>query len=58
MEKNAAEATEMICSALRHGAMRHKTCKRWFQRFRNSNCDLFDRERPSQQKKFKDEELE
>ena len=48
----------MICSALGEGAVTHKTCKKWFQRFRNVDFDLSDRERPGQPKKFEDEELE
>ena len=58
LNKNPAEATEMICSALGEGAMTHKTSKKWFQRFRNSDFDLHDRERSGQSKKFEDEELE
>ena len=56
--KNAAEATEIICSALGESALTHKTCKKWFQRFRNGDFDLSYRERPGQPKKFEDEELE
>ena len=48
----------MICSALRKGAVIHKTCKKWFQRFYNGDFDLSDRERPGQPKKSEDEELE
>ena len=46
IEKNAAEAIEMICSALEESAMTHKAYKKWFQRFRNDDFDLCDRERP------------
>ena len=28
LKKNAAEATEMICSALEESAVTHKTCKK------------------------------
>ena len=48
----------MICSALGEVAVTHKTCKKWFQRFRNGNFDLSDRKRPGQPKKFEDKELE
>ena len=30
LKKNAADATENICSALGEGAVIHKTCKKWF----------------------------
>ena len=58
LKKNAAELNEMICSALREGAVTQKTCKKWFQKFRNGDFDLFDRERPGQLEKFEDEKLE
>ena len=58
LKKNAAEATEIICSALGEGAVTHKMCKKWFQRFRNGDFDLSVRERPGQTKKFEDNELE
>ena len=47
----------MICSALGEGAVTYKTCKKWFQRFRNGDFDLSVQERPGQPKKFEDEEL-
>ena len=53
LNKNPAEATEMICSALGEGAMTHKTSKKWFQRFRNGDFDLHDRERSGQSKNSK-----
>ena len=58
LKKNATEATATICSALREGAVTHKTYKKWFQRFRNLDFDLSDRERPVQPKKFENEELD
>ena len=50
----------MICSALGGATYVHKTCKKWFHRFRNGNGDFYlsDRETSGQPKKFKDEELE
>ena len=43
----------MICSALGEGVVTHKTCKNWFQRFRNGYFDFSDRERPGQSKSRK-----
>ena len=34
--------------------MTHKTCKKWFQKFRYGDFDLSDRERPGQPKKFEE----
>ena len=42
----------MIFSAVGDGAVKHKTCEKYFQIFRNSNFDLSDRERSGQPKKF------
>ena len=42
---------------LGEGAVTHKTCKKWFQRFRNGDIYLPNRERSGQPKKFEDEEL-
>ena len=58
LQKNAAAAAEMICSDLGEGAVTHKTCKKWYQRFRDGNFDISDRERPGQPKKFNDDELQ
>ena len=38
--------------------MKHKTCKKWFQKFRNGDFDLSNQERPDQPKKFEDEKLQ
>lgn len=35
-----------------------RTCRVWFERFRNDNFDLKDKERPGQPKKFEDVELQ
>ena len=57
-KKNSAEVSEMIGLALGEGALTDETCKKWFQRFRYGNFDLYYRQRPGQSKKFEDEELE
>ena len=51
IEKNVAETTEIICSALGEGTMMQKTCEKWFQRFHNGDFDLSERERRGQPKK-------
>ena len=57
LKKSAAEAQEMICSALGEGVISY-TCKKWFQRFKSGNFDLNDRKCPGQPKKVNNEELE
>lgn len=56
LKKNVVEA--MICAALDEDTVTHKMCKKWYQRFRNGDFDLSDRQRPGQPQKFDDEELE
>lgn len=58
VKKNAAEAMEMICSALGEDAVSYSTCSKWFQRFKDEDCNLQDEERSEQPKKVEDEELE
>jgi len=50
LKKNAAEAKEMICSAMSENAASYSTCKKWFQQFRDGNFDLQDGEHPDQKK--------
>jgi len=45
------------CCALGENAVSYNTCKKWLQKFRDSNFNLQDKEHPSQ-KKIEDEELE
>ena len=46
----------MICSALGEVVVTDKTCKKWFQGFRNGDFDLSDPEKPDQPKTFEDED--
>ena len=43
--------------ALGENAVSYNTCKKWLQKFRDSNFNLQDKEHP-RQKKIEDEELE
>ena len=58
LKKSAAEAQELICSALGDDAVSYSTCKKWFQRFKLGNFDLHDEERTGKAKLVEDEELE
>jgi histone-lysine N-methyltransferase SETMAR len=58
LKKSGAKAANMICSALGEDAVMHKTCKKWYQRFRSGDFELSNRERTGQPKKFDDDELE
>lgn len=58
LKKNAAKATEMICTVLGEGAVTYKTWKKWYQKFRNGDFDLTDKERMGAPTKFADEKLE
>ena len=55
LKKSAAEAQEMICSALGETAVSYSTCKK---RFKTGNFDFNEEKCPGQLKKINDEELQ
>lgn len=58
-KKKATEAHRLIveCYGEDH-ALSVKQCQKWFQRFKDGDFDISDKERPGQPKKFTDEALE
>lgn len=56
--KTAAEARRMLVETYGESAPSNTTCKEWFQRFKDGNFDLEDKERSGQPKKFQDDQLE
>lgn len=57
LKKSAAEAHRLLAEAYGDHALSHTQCYEWFQRFKNGDFDIQDKERPGQPKKFKDAEL-
>lgn len=58
LKKSAAESHRLLVECYGEHALSERQCCEWFQRFKNGDFDVCDKERPGQTKKFKDEELE
>lgn len=57
-KKSAAETYRMLVEVYGDHAPFNTTCKEWFQRFRNDDFDVGDKEHGKPPKKFEDAELE
>ena len=57
-KKSAAEAHRILVETYGDHALSERTCRDWFNRFKNDDFDVQDRERSGVPKKFEDEELE
>ena len=55
MKKSAAEAHRLLVEA--YGALSEKSCREWFQKFKNGEFDE-DKERSGRPKVYEDAELE
>jgi [histone H3]-lysine36 N-dimethyltransferase SETMAR len=58
LKKSAAESHRMLVEAYGDHALSEAACKRWFQRFRDNDFDVRNKERGKPPKKFEDTELE
>jgi len=57
MKKSAAETHRMLSNTY-EAAISERTCHEWFQRFKNGDFDVVDRNSGGREKVFKDAELE
>ncbi|EFN75393.1 hypothetical protein EAI_06177, partial [Harpegnathos saltator] len=57
-KKTAAEAHRTLVEAYRESAPTDKSCREWFRRFKSDDFSVDDKPRPSQPRKFEDEELQ
>ena len=57
MKKSAAEAHRMLSNTYSEAAISEKTCREWFQRFKNGDFDVEDRY-SGREKVFEGAELE
>ena len=57
MKKSAAEAHRMLSNTY-GAAISERTCREWFQRFKNGDFDVEDRHIGGREKVFEDAELE
>lgn len=58
LKKSAVEAHQMLKEAYSDHALSIRTCQFWFQRFKNSDFDINDREHGKPPQKFEDAELQ
>lgn len=54
---NATEAHRLLVKVYGYDALSERQCREWFQRFKNRDFDIKDKERPGQPKRFEDAEL-
>lgn len=58
MKKNAAETHRLLVKTYGESAPSETVCRDWFRRFRSGDCDVNDKHRPGQMKKFEDAQLQ
>ena len=54
MKKSAAEAHRMFSNTYGEAAINERTCREWFQRFKNGDFDVEDRHSGGKEKVFED----
>ena len=58
MKKSATETHQMLSNTYGEVAISERTCRDWFQRFKNGDFDVEDRHSGGREKVFEDAELE
>ncbi|GFU98278.1 mariner Mos1 transposase [Trichonephila clavipes] len=58
MKKSAAEAHRMLSNTVGEAAISERTCREWFQRFKNGDYEVEDQHGVGREKVFEDAELE
>ena len=58
MKKSAANAHRMLSNTYGEAAISERTCREWFQCFKNGDFDVEDRHSGGREKVFEDSELE
>ncbi|GFX70146.1 mariner Mos1 transposase [Trichonephila clavipes] len=58
MKKSAAEAHRMLSNTYGEAAISERTCREWFQRFKNGDFEVEDQHGGGREKVFEDAELE
>ena len=57
MKKSAAEAHRILSNTYGEAAISERTCREWFQRFKNGDFDVEDRHSGRREKVFENAEL-
>ena len=58
MKESAVETHRMLSNTYDEAAISERTCREWFQRFKNGDFDVEDRHSGGREKVFEDAELE
>ena len=58
LKKSAAEAHRLLVEAYNKAALSERTCREWFQKFKNGDFDVEDKDRSGRPKIYEDAELE
>jgi len=58
LKKSAAEAHRLLVEAHSDATLSERNCREWFQKFKNGEFDVEDKERSGRPKVYKDAELE
>ncbi|EGI69270.1 Mariner Mos1 transposase [Acromyrmex echinatior] len=58
LKKSAAEAHRLLVEAYDEAALSERSCREWFQKFKNGEFDVEDKERNGRPKVYEDAELE
>ena len=58
LRKSAAEADRVLVEAYGESALSERSCREWFQKFKNNEFDVEDKERSGRPKVYEDAELE
>jgi len=58
LKKSAAEAHRLVVEAYSHAVLSDRSCREWFQKFKNGEFDVKDKERSGRPKVYEDAELE
>ena len=58
LKKSAAEAHRLLIEAYGNAALSDRSCREWFQKFKNGEFEVEDKERSGRPKVYEDAELE
>ena len=58
LKKSAAETHRLLAEIYGESAPSETVCRDWFRRFKSGDCDVHDKQRTGQSKKFEDEQLQ
>ena len=58
LKKSAAEAHRLLVGTYGEAALSERSCREWFQKFKNGEFDIENKERNGRPKVYKDAELE